>query len=97
MFKKITFIFAAFFACLFITACSPSTEDIAAEVRAGIEKQFERPEVRIYNVKITNLTVTHIQGNQYKGILEVTENGRPQTYVVEIIHDGKTVQWEVKT
>lgn len=80
-----------------LTACSPSIEDITQTVRSSMEQEFKANlQYHSFGLRINDLTVTHVRDNEYRGILKVTEQGLPKTYSVDIIYDGKTVQWQIR-
>ena len=84
-------IFAAALALMtLLTACSLSNEDLAKEVRAGIQEKFKGT-----GMEIKSFALTHKGGNEYKGILETKEPNGEFTYSVEVISDGKTFTWEI--
>lgn len=98
MFNKILILLTSLWLILTLTACSPSTEDIAKEVRVNMAGQFSlNQQYRHLDIQIQNLVVTHVRDNEYNGILSVTERGIPRTYSVQIFHDGKTLQWQIRS
>jgi hypothetical protein len=72
------------------TACSVSTEDLAAEVQQDMEETLSDQ-----GIKIKSFHLTKRGGNEYKGILETIEPHGEFTYSVEVIYDGKMFSWEV--
>jgi len=83
--------FVVLMLALSLSACSPSTEDIAREVRANIEEYFSEDS----GVEVREFNLVHKGGNEYRGILKTKEPAGEFTYSVEVIYDGNMFSWKV--
>ena len=50
---------------------------------------------REYNLKVNNITVLHVKGNQYKGLADIIYKNQTHSVTVDILSDGSSVMWEV--
>jgi hypothetical protein len=46
-------------------------------------------------IEIVSFTLTHVNGNEYVGVLETLENGEAFSYPVNVVSDGSTFVWEI--
>ncbi len=46
-------------------------------------------------MEIVSFTLTHVNGNEYVGVLETLENGEAFSYPVNVVSDGSTFVWEI--
>lgn len=72
-----------------------STEELAKSVRAEIAEKI-KSDPDMSGIEIGDLTLVHRSGNEYRGILEVTENGAEQQYSVSVTYDGSSLMWELE-
>ena len=84
-------VFMALVVTVFAFGCSVSTEDLAVEVQADMEKTLGES-----GIKVKSFGLTKKGGNEYKGILKTIEPHGEFTYSVEVIYDGKMFSWEVE-
>ena len=81
-------------ACLALAACGDQSAEIAKQVRADIIKKYAAdPETA--NLKVGDLSLAHRGGNDYRGIVEVSEGSETAELIVEVTYDGKTFIWQV--
>lgn len=71
-----------------------STEELTTEVKKSIRETLDKKHLE--NQKIKNLTLVHLSGNEYSGVLETTYWGIDHTNSVEVIYDGENLKWEIK-
>lgn len=76
---------------VFLTACTPSTDELAAEVRSDIESRLDGQ-----GITITSFLLSHRGGNEYAGILETQEPLGQFTYAVDVVYDGRSFTWEIR-
>ena len=87
-------IFGLLLSVALLIGCSPSTEDLAKDVRANISKQFE--DQFPGQIEIISLDLVHKGGNEYTGILETNEPNGKFTYAVDVVSDGERFSWELR-
>jgi hypothetical protein len=46
-------------------------------------------------IEIISFTLTHVNRNEYVGVLETLENGETFSYPVNVVSDGSTFVWEI--
>lgn len=88
--KSVRYLLAIVIMAIFLSACSVSTEQVAADVRASIERKFSGK-----GMTIKNFTLTKKTESEYVGILETQEPNGSFTYKVQVISDGKTHNWQI--
>ena len=88
--SKLRNVLMALVVTAFAFGCSLSTEDLAVQVQADMEKTLSDS-----GIKVKSFILTKKGGNEYKGILETIEPLGEFTYSVEVIYDGKMFTWEV--
>lgn len=72
-----------------------SAEELAKEVHAEIAKKVASdPELE--GLQLGELTLVHRSGNEYRGILDVTDDGVQQQLSVSVTYDGSTLLWEIE-
>ena len=81
---------------LLSTGCggTMSTDDLTKEVQAHIEEKWAS-EPESASILITSFTLVHKGGQQYRGLLEATQDGEKVTLGVDVIYDGKSFMWEI--
>jgi len=75
---------------VFTFGCSLSTEDLAVQVQADMEKSLADK-----GIKVKSFLLIKKGENAYKGILTTIEPLGEFTYSVEVIYDGKMFSWEL--
>lgn len=75
---------------VFLTACSPSTDELTEQVKHSMEEKFKSS-----GISIGNLILTKKGGAEYTGILQTKEPNGSFTYNVEVVYDGKSFTWKV--
>ena len=82
-----------------IMGCSSySTKELEHEVKISIIEEWKNQSIT--GITITEFSLTHKGGNEYRGLLytnEVDEVGNRGafTYTVDVICDGKSFLWEI--
>lgn len=71
-----------------------STEELAKEVQANIEEKWAS-EAEWETVVIDSFTLVHKGEQQYRGILEASQNGETVTLGVDVTYDGESFMWEI--
>jgi len=49
-----------------------------------------------YGLRVTDITVMKVQGNQYQGLATITYEGKEHPLSVDITYDGETFMWRVE-
>ena len=88
--KNIKLFTATLLLSVFLTACSPSTDELTEQVKQSMEEKFKTS-----GVSISSFILTKKGGNEYTGILETKEPNGNFTYNVEVVSDGKSFTWNV--
>lgn len=71
-----------------------ATEDLARTVQNSIKQNFEsRSDME--SVQLIGFNLVHVDGSQYRGILEVERNGDQLSVPVDVTYDGENVLWEI--
>jgi hypothetical protein len=95
--KKRWFAFAGVLLVLFalsFAGCGMSTDDLAKQVRADIESNWE--EQGIEGVTIDDFTLVKRSDADYRGILKVSAYGETESLVVTVTVDGDSFMWEIE-
>ena len=71
-----------------------STEELAKEVQANIEEKWVS-EAEWETVVIHSFTLVHKGEQQYRGILEASQNGETVTLGVDVTYDGESFMWKI--
>lgn len=80
------------FALLFFSVISDKTALLAPQVEESIRSNFkEHP--TFSKLEIHSFDLEHRSGNDYEGILEVSENGKKRNIRIEVIYDGDRFLW----
>lgn len=61
---------------------------VLGDIQNKLESQGE-------NIEAQSLSITHISGNEYIGVLKTVENGQYFSYTVNITYDGNSYVWEI--
>ena len=89
--EKLKFLFLILI--VVISSCSSrGIEQLRNEVLKSIEDKIASEGG---GMEIVSFTLTHVNGNEYVGVLETLENGEAFSYPVNVISDGKTFVWEI--
>ncbi len=89
--EKLKFLFLILI--VVISSCSSrGIEQLRNDVLKSIEDKIASEGG---GMEIVSFTLTHVNGNEYVGVLETLENGEDFSYPVNVISDGKTFVWEV--
>ncbi len=91
--KKIIIILLFSSFTLFVMSCKLSSTELAVEVKKSMYDTWEKE--GITGITIDDLTVTHLNANEYTGLLETTEDGEKFKRSVKIVYDGENMQWEI--
>lgn len=72
-----------------------STADLQGQVLQSIQEKFaENPQLA--GVRINSFHLVHEEGNEYKGVLQIEENGSTATDIVDVTYDGKQFMWRIR-
>ncbi len=78
---------------VFLVSCSSNgIEQLRSDVKKSIEDNIAAEGV---GAEIVSFTLTHVDGNEYVGVLETLEDGEIFSYPVNVVADGKTFVWEI--
>lgn len=89
--KKLRAVIAVLILSVILGACSSvSTDELAKIVMKSMEQKFTQEDI-----SIKSFILTKKAGNEYAGILETKEPNGEFTYNVEVISDGKNMQWQI--
>ncbi len=67
-------------------------EQLRRDVLKSIEEKIQSEGG---GIEVVSFTLTHLNGNEYVGVLQTMENGTAYTYPVNVVFDGKTFVWEI--
>ena len=78
-----------------ISGCGASTDDIGAVVKESMQETFSSdPDLRPYGLRVTEVTLIHLEGKHYKGMATVVYQGQPRQVTVTVLWDGEYAIWE---
>lgn len=80
---------------LFLTLFSCQNEGIDQLTTKILHSIEDKIDAEGGGVEIISFKLTHVNGNEYIGILETIENNQNYSYTVNVISDGKTFIWEI--
>lgn len=76
--------------------CSCNSGGTIEQLRINIQKSIaEKIVSEGGGVEIVSFTLSHVNGNDYLGVLETMENGTAYSYLVNVIYDGNSFVWEI--
>ena len=52
------------------------------------------PDLQPYGLRVTEVTLIHLEGKHYQGIATVMYQGQPRQVTVTALWDGENVIWE---
>uniref|UniRef100_UPI00404A870B hypothetical protein n=1 Tax=Flavobacterium sp. TaxID=239 RepID=UPI00404A870B len=89
--KRVIFLFVTLL--LVLNSCqNGGIEQLRRDVLKSIEEKIQSEGG---GIDVVSFTLTHVNGNEYVGVVETMENGTAYTYPVNVIFDGKTFVWEI--
>jgi hypothetical protein len=89
--EKLKFLFLILI--VVISSCSSrGIEQLRNDVLKSIEDKIASEGG---GMEIVSFTLTHVDGNEYVGVLETLENGEAFSYPVNVVSDGSTFVWEI--
>lgn len=90
--KKLTLIAFAVIACITMSSCKVSTEQLTKEVKQHMIEEYQKDGS---NIEVKDLTLIHKSGNDYSGIAVLESDGEELKCDVEVVYDGDSFQWKV--
>jgi hypothetical protein len=80
----------------FLLICSCNLGGSIEQLRIKIQKSIaNKIESEVSGVEIVSFTLSHVNGNEYLGVLETMENGTVYSYPVNVVYDGNSFVWEI--
>ena len=79
-----------FCAVLIMAACSASTADLEKGV-----KDLANEKMAGTGVKATKVSLVHKSGNDYTGLITLTDGEETEEYDINVTYDGRTFQYEI--
>lgn len=88
--KMIIRYLACFLVALTLCACSLSTSDLENEVKDLVNQKLSGT-----GIKATNVLLTHVEGNDYSGIVTLTDGSDAEEFDINVVYDGRSFQYEI--
>jgi len=81
--------------CFLITACGPSSDDVAKKVLVSMQEKFDTDaNLKQFHLVAKSAQFVKQQGNQFKGIVKVESKNGIHDISVTATADGNNVIWE---
>lgn len=73
-----------------LASCSASTSDIANEAKMLFNSNSDGT-----GIIATNVTLTKVSDNSYKGIITLSNGSETEDYTIIVNYDGETIMYEI--
>lgn len=70
-------------------------DELRTEVQANIAQTFAK-DPQYSNVRVEDFQLVHKSGNQYEGLLKVSQSGESAELAVNVTYDGERFMWQVE-
>lgn len=82
---------------LALLGCSPSTEEVASNVKHSVEANFEtNTQYRDYKLSVQSVTLVHEKDGRYQGMVTVVFEGEDHKLPISVLTDHTNTIWEIK-
>lgn len=82
---------------LALLGCSPSTEEVAANVKRSVEANFEtNTQYQDFKLSVQSVTLVHEKDGRYQGMVTVVFEGEEHKLPISVLTDHTNTIWEIK-
>ena len=89
---KVNSILILFLTLMLFSCNTGNVEKLRNKILVSIKQKIE---AEGGGIEIVSFILTHVDGNEYAGVLETMEDGDLYSYTVNVISDGKSFEWEI--